>query len=88
MGAWHLATVLCRLATTHAARLEKEFLKVKARLIENAITKNIPAWTAAEQIAELEARTLQAQALQRETSQARTQEAESQEPAGKGRRWT
>ena len=50
MGAWHFATVLCRLATTHAARLEKEFLKVEPRLIENVVTGNIPAWTAAEQI--------------------------------------
>ena len=76
-GAWHYATILCRLAVRHAKRLENEFIKVK-------FTGPIAAWTAAEQIAELD----KAQTQQAQTPQARTQEAETQEPAGKGRRRT
>ena len=76
-GAWHYATILCRLSARHAKRLQAKFSEVK-------LNGRIPAWTAAEQIAELDrAQTLPAQALQ--TSQARTQEAQSQEPAGKGK---
>ena len=57
-GAWHYATILCRLAVRHAKRLENEFIKVK-------FTGPIAAWTAAEQIAELDkAQTQQAQTLQ------------------------
>ena len=78
IGAWQYATILCRLSVQHAKRLQAKFSEVK-------FNGRIPAWTAAEQIAELDAQTLQAQALQPETSQARTQEAQSQEPAGKGR---
>ena len=37
-------------------RLKNEFSEVKARLIENAITGNIPVWTAAAQIEALQRR--------------------------------
>ena len=80
IGAWHYATILCRLSARHAKRLQAKFSEVK-------LNGRIPAWTAAEQIAELDrAQTLPAQALQ--TSQARTQEAQSQQPAGMDRRRT
>ena len=53
MGAWHLATILCRLAVRHSRRLQEAFRKVQDEFIEKAKTGNIAAWTKAEQIAAL-----------------------------------
>ena len=62
-GAWHYATILCRLAVRHARRLENEFENVKTDFIDKAMTGKVAAWTADEQIAQLdkEAREQQAQ---------------------------
>ena len=62
-GAWHYATILCRLAVRHARRLESEFEKVRHDFIDKAMTGKVAAWTADEQIAQLdkEAREQQAQ---------------------------
>ena len=53
MGAWHLATIFCRLAVRHSRRLQEVFGKVQDKFIEKARTGNIAAWTRAEQISAL-----------------------------------
>ena len=51
MGAWHLATIFCRLAVRHSRRLEEAFDEVKDEFIKKASTGNLAAWTRIEQIA-------------------------------------
>ncbi|KAF8545941.1 hypothetical protein OG21DRAFT_1589690 [Imleria badia] len=55
LGAWHYATILCRLAQNHAEVLEKRFEEVRERLINSLLNQGIQGWTIGNQKATLKA---------------------------------
>jgi len=57
LGAWHYATVLCRLAQNHAKVLEKRFEEVRENLVASLLRggNQVEGWTIDHQLARLKA---------------------------------
>jgi hypothetical protein len=57
LGAWHYATILCRLAQNHADALEKKFEQVREQLITSLLREGGSAegWTIDHQMTRLKA---------------------------------
>lgn len=57
LGAWHYATILCRLAQNHAKDLEKKFEEVRENLIRSLLGegKQAEGWTIDHQMTRLKA---------------------------------
>ena len=57
LGAWHYATILCRLAQTHAKVLEKKFEEVRENLATSLLREGnqVEGWTIDHQMTRLKA---------------------------------
>ena len=57
LGAWHYATILCRLAQNHAKVLEKKFEEVRENLVASLLGNGnqVEGWTIDHQMTRLKA---------------------------------